>query len=254
MYPPDSMPLPKTLRDPAGPARMRFRAAGQLNSVENFTDAELRSRISAYYGATSYVDHLMGLLVGALVETNRFDNTLFIFTSDHGEMLGNHGLSAKGAVFYEDLMNIPLLIRPPGGLARSHQTPRLVSQVDLVPTILKWCGVPVPSELQGKDIRSLVEGSQTAVNEGIGYEFHSNNWGDKMYPLRGWRTEDWKYVDALGGDNELYDLRNDPSELNNLFGKPDAAAQQRRMEEALRDWLKRTNDPWPKIPKHPSMV
>ena len=204
---------------------------------------------AGYYGAVSYVDHLVGVILAALIETDQFDETLFIFTSDHGEMLGSHGLMAKGAVLYEELMNIPLLIRPPGGLAAAHGTDRLVTHVDLVPTILNWCGAPVPGELEGADIGALARGGDEPVHDGIALEYHSSNWGERPAPLRAWRTEDWKYVATDGGDDELYDLRADPLERHNLSEDPAAAAAAReQLRAALAAWLERTGDTWPEVP------
>ena len=158
MYDPADMPLPETRRDNVGPRLLRNRDDRQLKSADALEDDDLRAMWAAYYGAVSFVDHLVGVILAALIETDQFDETLFIFTSDHGEMLGSHGLLYKGAVLYEELVNIPLLIRPPGGLTAAHRTDRLVTHVDLVPTILNWCGAPVPGELQGADIGALATG------------------------------------------------------------------------------------------------
>ena len=119
MYEPADMPLPETRHDNVGPRLLRNRADRQLKPAPDGPsgDDDLRAMWAGYYGAVSYVDHLVGIILAALVESDQFDDTLFIFTSDHGEMLGSHGLLFKGAVLYEELVNIPLLIRPPGGLA-----------------------------------------------------------------------------------------------------------------------------------------
>ena len=135
-------PLPETLRDEAGArAAAPPRPSGSCSPAAQFTDDDLRAMWAAYCGAVSYVDHLVGTLLAALIETDQFDDTLFVFTSDHGEMLGAHGLLLKGAVLYEELVNVPAARSGrPGGLPRPHATARLVSHVDLVPTILRWCG------------------------------------------------------------------------------------------------------------------
>ena len=116
----------------------------------------------------------------------------------------------KGAVLYEELVNILLLVRPPGGLTTPHRTRELVSHVDLVPTIVEWCGGTVPEKIQGTDIRNLCEGGDDPVRNGLAFEFHSSNWGETPEPMRGWRTADWKLVSTLRGDEELYNLTEDP--------------------------------------------
>lgn len=248
MYSPEGMPLPETRRDDDGSRILRHRPDWQIKPVDKFSDDELRSMWAAYYGAVSFVDHLVGIITGALVDTDRWDNTLFIYTSDHGELLGSHGLWHKGAVLYEELVNIPLLISPPGGLRAPNQTSHVVSHVDLVPTILEWCGLDIPAEVEGASIRSLIEGDDTPVNEGVTLEYHSANWGERVAPLRGWRTDDWKYVETVGGDDELYDLRTDPLEQRNLVADPAATADLARMKTALHSWMARTGDRWPEVP------
>ena len=101
---------------------------------------------------------------------------MLIFTSDHGEMLGSHGLLFKGAALYEELVKIPLLIRPPGGLAAPHRTEQLVSHVDLVPTIVQWCGGAAPVDTHGVDIQGLSRGEDTSSRAGLALEYHSSNW------------------------------------------------------------------------------
>ena len=103
MYDPADMDVPENRHDPGGPALVAHRDAEQLKVISDWTDDEIRSMRAAYRGAVSYVDHLVGRLVTALLDADKWDNTLFIFFSDHGEMLGHHGLAAKGAVMYEDL-------------------------------------------------------------------------------------------------------------------------------------------------------
>ena len=176
---------------------------------------------AAYRGAVSYVDHLVGRLVTALLDADQWANTLFIFFSDHGEMLGHHGLAAKGAVMYEDLVRIPLIIRPPGGLGFAHRAARVVSLVDLVPTIVRMCGGQPADVLQGVDIGELVQGGDRQVNQGVVTEFHSVNWTDPLHLLRMWVDERWKYVESQDGSDELYDLRDDPLELHNQAANRD---------------------------------
>lgn len=242
------MPLPETRRDPAGNMWMERRPrGGQLQSADAFSDDDLRAMWAAYCGSVSYVDHLVGTIVQALIETDQFDNTLLIFTSDHGEMLGAHGLLWKGAVFYEEMVGIPFLVRPPGGLPSAHLSHQLVSHVDVVPTVLRWCGVDVPDGLHGVGIGELILGGDTPVRDGIAYEYYGRRLGTTPAPLRGWRTADWKYVESPAGGDELYDLRHDPQELHNLIDDPAASNARQTMRAALYDWLQQTGDPWPDI-------
>jgi arylsulfatase A-like enzyme len=253
MYDPGQMPLPQTLRDEAGVQLLRHRPEWQLTPAAQFSEDELCRMRAAYCGAVSYVDHLVGTILAALIETDQWNDTLLVFTSDHGEMLGAHGLLLKGALFYEELVNVPFLVRPPGGLSGPHVTDRLVTHADLVPTLVRWCGGDAPAALHGQDIRALAEGDDEAVHEGVALEYHSCTWSDEPAPLRGWRTEEWKYVETIGGDDELYDLRSDPQELRNLVHEPAAGPALTEMRAGLRAWLRRTGDAWPEVAQPPSI-
>ena len=249
MYHPGDMVLPETCRSDTGARVLLNRNDWQLHSADEFTDADLRSMWAGYCGAVSYVDHLVGTVLEALIDTDQLDDTLLIFTSDHGEMLGSHGLLFKGSALFEELVNIPLLVRPPGGLAAGHRTQHLVSHVDLVPTIVGWCGGTAPGEIQGTDIRSLCEGGDESVRDGLALEFHSSNWGETPEPLRGWRTPDWKYVSTIGGDDELYKLTEDPGEMRNLIDDPESATARQRLAAELEAWLGTARDSWPEVPR-----
>ena len=246
-YPAEAMPLPATRRDPDGPALLRRRPDHQLQPAADFSDADLRAQWAAYYATVSYVDHLVGTILAALLDTDQFENTLFVFTADHGELLGSHGLLWKGSMLYEELVNVPLLIRPPGGRP-AHETRRVVSHVDLVPTILAWCGAPVPPGLHGGDLRDLAEGGDAPIHDGVALEYHSHTTSSVPTPLRGWCTEDWKHVEDPDGAVELYDLRHDPGETRNLVDTETAPGIQRELRAALSEWLARTGDPWPDVP------
>jgi uncharacterized sulfatase len=206
---------------------------------------------TAYYGAISYVDHLLGILLEALIDTDQWDNTLLIYTSDHGEMLGSHGLLRKGACFYEELMNVPLLVRPPRGHRAPHVSRRLISHVDVASTILQYCAADVPGDVHGVDLRPLIVGGDVPIHDGVAFEYHSATWGDPVVPLRGWRTEDWKLVEGPTGPEELYDLRNDPLERQNLVSETAATRTREALHVALFAWLARTADPWPQVPYPP---
>ena len=243
-----SMVLPRNVSDRNGYEIMRHRVDWQLKSSAGFHEEELQSMWAAYCGAVSYVDHCLGTVLEALTDTEQMDETLLIFTSDHGEMLGSHGMLFKGSVLYEELVRIPLLIRPPGGLNGPHETQCLVSQVDLVPTILDWCGVDDPGDLHGRSLRGLSEGQDEVANRGIGLEYHSSNWGEQPCPLRGWLTEEWKYIEGVEGPQELFHLATDPDETDNKVSDPGAADALKDMKQGLNEWLMETDDPWPKVP------
>jgi len=248
MYDPDEMPLPDNCGDTSAYGLMRGRYDGQIMPTTEFDEADLRRMWAHYCGAVSYVDHCLGLVLEALVDTDQFDNTLFIFTSDHGEMLGSHGMLLKGSVLFEELMRVPLLVRSPEGTSGGRVSDQLVSHVDLVPTILSRCGVEPPGDLHGVDISELLQGSDERAREGLAFEFHSSNWGERPTPLRGWRTDRWKYIESTEGAAELYDLEADPGETDNLVDEVGAQPVLAGMQAELREWLEGCGDSWPQVP------
>ncbi|MBM4163199.1 MAG: DUF4976 domain-containing protein [Lentisphaerae bacterium] len=250
MYDPADMVLPENYRDESG-QRWLQRADRQLQSVLQFSETELKTMWARYLGSVSYIDHLMGRMLGVLNDTGQLDNTLFIFTSDHGDLMGSHSLILKGASLYEELIRVPLIIRPPAGMRAQGIVPRsagLVSQIDLVPTILAICGLPPAQEVQGVDLSPLMTGATDSVRDAVQAEFHSTSWTDLMSPLRMWMTRDWKYVESREGDHELYHLAADPLETHNLAEDPQYAGQQAKLAEALHDWCRRSGDAWPEVP------
>lgn len=259
MYKPDDMVLPESRRDEHAVRYLKERRKdGVLTPIGGLSDHDLQIMWAGYFGAVSYVDYLVGRLISALHRENLYDDTLIIFTSDHGELLGSHGMWRKGSAMFEELIHIPLIIVPPGGgriQGRSRYRGRcgeLVSHVDLMPTILECCGASVPDGLHGVSISSLSGGGTDPVRPGIAGEFHSANWAAcPVLPLRMWRTKEFKYVESQMGDSELYDLTADPQERNNVIDDPASQGKLAEMKDELSRWLKRTEDTWPEVAQPP---
>ena len=253
MYDPEDMVLPESRRDEDTAAYLiERRLGGHLPLVSHLSDDELRLMWTGYFGSVSFVDFLVGRLVSALHQNNLFDNTLIIFTSDHGDLTGSHGLNRKGAAMFEELVHVPCVIHPPRREVNSGSCAELISQVDFMPTILEYCGVDVPDGLHGTSISSLIEGKSGPVREGVSAEYHSGGWAeDPLVPLRMWRTREAKYVESQRGDSEYYDLANDPQERHNLIDVPDAQIQIDEMKSALYRWLASTGDTWPEVARPP---
>ena len=245
---PEEMPLSPTRRDPAGAEWAAKRSNPFLRrNVSTLTDEQLQVVRAGYWDAVSYVDHLVGRLMTALLDTDQWENTLFIFTSDHGEMLGHHGLFGQDAVLYDDVIRIPLIARPPGGLGRLHHSDRLVSHVDLVPTTVRWCGGEPPAAAQGTDAGDLLRGGSAPVHDGVVAAYHSANWTDPITPMRAWVTDRWKYVATLDGTDELYDLAADPLETTNVVAHPAHRDTLTTMQRSLQAWQRETGDTWPDV-------
>lgn len=194
------------------------------------TDAQLREIIANYYGMISLVDHQVGRILSALDDAGLADNTLVVFTSDHGEFLGDHGLMLKGPMHYEGLLRVGLIMRGPN-IAADQQIDQPVSTLDLAATFGDCASTVVPSAVHSKSLYPLLTGAPGAHRD------HAyNEW--RLGPsrcgvaldLRTVRTRNAKLTFELtSGVGEMYDLRNDPHECANLFDDP----QRRGMREEL---------------------
>lgn len=217
LYDPASITLPDDWRAddwPHHPAIDWLRRQQQIDTP--FDEATVRRAIATYYGMVSYVDALIGRVLAALREAGHEDDTLVIYTSDHGEMLGEHGLWFK-CCMYEASAGVPLLMAGPG-VPRGVVCETAVSLVDLYPTLLAVTGAAAPPDEQPRPGRSLLDiaAAPTEVRS-IFSEFHGALSQSGLFMLREGR---WKLVVAVGSQPQLFDLEADPHERINLGSDP----------------------------------
>lgn len=205
--------------------------------VEATAEDWLRYR-SAYADLLERVDASLGAVLGGLHQSNVQDHTLLIVTSDHGDLVGAHGLPFKGPCLYDELVHVPLLLSWPGALPGHCDA--LVSLLDLVPTVLDAARLSVDPALPGCSLRPLLRGDAVdwpdwAVTEYLSKQRRAN-------PIRGLRCGHWQYNCYLWGGEELYDLAADPGELHNLAADPAYAAERARLQADLDHWRGATGD------------
>lgn len=203
---------------------------------------------AAYYAMIEETDHAIGRMLDALKETGQDQNTIVIYHSDHGEMLGDHGIYFKGPYFYEQLVRVPLIIRWPGRYKADLKTDALVQMTDLAPTLLDAAGVPVPQGMQGRSLTRLLKGETTLHRDSVYSEFYNSNF---VYSPPPWatmvRTRRYKLsvYHSLDGWGELYDLEKDPWEFENLWDDPGARGIREEMQALLISRMSETVDPLP---------
>ncbi len=171
------------------------------------------------------VDEGLGMLLQALTNMEQLDNTVVVFTSDNGYMLGAHRLFDK-RVMYEESLRIPLVVRFPKQLAAGRRSARMVSTLDLAPTFLELAGLGVPDTMMGASLLPLFADERTPWRDRLLYEYFQEAPGPAVPTMLGVRTERYKYVTypELAEDiGELYDLEADPYELRNLIADPSYA-------------------------------
>jgi len=243
MFPAGEITPPSSIDDPMVNSPYAARAA-QAEMKRYRNKAHVRQMMSNYYGMVAEVDHWVGQILAKLKELGLAERTLVIFTSDHGEMLGDHGLHSK-MVFYEGAAHIPLLMRLPGVIDAGSAVAAPVSHVDLFATILDYLQMPAqPTE--GRSLRKVIDG-----DEDRGPDYCVSEWGSRRGPTLMVRTKDWKYITSHSPKSTvvdaLYDLRNDPHEMTNLIGdnprKADHVRQARKMKARLVEWLTRIRSP-----------
>ncbi|MGD0479092.1 MAG: sulfatase-like hydrolase/transferase [Terracidiphilus sp.] len=223
-------------------------AYGGTNLSFTRTSPEEHRRITAaYYAMIEQADTEMGHMLQTLDETNQADNTIVIFMSDHGEMLGDHGIYLKGPYFYDCLTRVPLIVRWPGHFQGGRKIGSLVEMVDLAPTLLEAAGIPIPSGVQGRSLMPLLTGQSTTHRDSVYMEYLDNSPVNQNPPLlTAVRTDKWKltfYGKPISG--ELYDLQNDPGEVTNLWNDPHYKDAREMMVETLVARMIETTDPLP---------
>jgi arylsulfatase A-like enzyme len=247
MFPAANMPLPKNLApaDRWSPYRLRAESMAHYHNADY-----VRQFTSAYYAMVADVDHEVGRVLDRLDELNLAHNTLVIFTADHGEMLGSHGMVSK-MVFYQESVRVPLLMRMPGVIAPGSVVKQPVSGRDLFATILDYLAVKAPKR-DGYSLRPLIEGSGPSGPDYRVSEWATDPAAHPNVPNYMVRTADWKLMMAESPESHatdaLYDMKNDPFEMHNLLGPADDrskyAGRADEMKERLITWLEQVHSPF----------
>ncbi len=212
------------------------------------SDDEWRRVRAYYYGLVSHVDDQVGKIMAALHEGGMAEDTIVVFTSDHGEHLGDHGFVQKGPPGHDSCIRVPLIVSWPGHLHEGQLKDEMIEAVDVAPTILDLCGVEVPAGFQGRSFKPLLDGGgEYDPRKSIFNEFRITG-GPSWKTVR---TRAFKYcvgstkaaeskagwwsggVDLTGGVELLFDLDSDPGELVNVAEDSARAADLSAMRREL---------------------
>ncbi|WP_159623132.1 sulfatase-like hydrolase/transferase [Ruania rhizosphaerae] len=228
--------------------------AGHDTGFAECTEEEIQDIIAHYYAMVTLIDDEVGRILDALDAEGLAEDTIVMFTSDHGEMLGDHQMLLKGPMMFDCSVKVPLLVRWPGQIPEGTVREELVEWIDLAPTVLASAGVdPLPRQ-QGRDLAPL-------WNDGQG----GSTWEDRDWVLSEYRNSCWPYdppvhttmvrqgswkivvhhgppATTRSRDGELYDLAADPHEQINLWHDPEAAGRRLEMERTVLDVLVATEE------------
>ncbi len=260
-YDPDSLPAgPAFMRQPSddAPLLVRLMAAYYMQS-ENYgldlrTDPGWRALMARYWGNITLVDRSVGRILKALEESGKADDTIVVFTSDHGELMGDHGILGK-TLMYEESIKVPMVLRAP----MVDQPPRHVggrfSHIDLVPTLMELLGLERHDRLQGRSRVPVLQGYENldaadVFVEWSGTDGHAPAGFGEAEPNRSmvhpYRTivaaDGWKLNLYGKGQGELYDLNSDPHELENLYHRGEQTGRIADLTERIRAWQEETED------------
>ena len=242
MYKARKMPTASTLKD------TRYNspyAPGKIYEPYN-EKKKVQYMVANYYAFVTEIDDWVGKILNKLDALNLTENTLVVFVSDHGEMLGAHGMRGKFN-FYEESVRVPFLIRYPNKIKAGQTITNPVSTLNIFPTVLDYAGLKnIPTD--GYSLKGVMEGTEKPK-----YDFAVSEWTweNKNVPSIMIRSEKWKLMTThrKGGTNVevLYDLKNDPTEMNNLLGSNPERFKHKETAEAMRtklvNYLKDVNSP-----------
>jgi arylsulfatase A-like enzyme len=201
-------------------------------------ERQAREELAVFYARARTRDRDIGTVLEALDQPGLAEDIIVVFTSYHGEQFGSHGEWGDDSVF-EESIRIPLAIRYPRALRGATRSEMLVSQVDLMPTLLKWCGVAVPETVQGRDLSALLQGATADRPDAIyaaGRLAQKDEW--RML-VQGY---DKLVADMEGNVTHLYNLAEDPYELTNLVNVSAQQLKRDALVALLRVWMKRLGD------------
>ena len=280
MFPPESVPArcvgPEGLKNMGPRAQWEYRL-----QQDNFPDTEheWRRYVSNYLGALRMIDDQVARLNGYLEKRALMRKTLVVFTSDHGDYLMHYGLGRKGVGLYEDLTHIPQIWWG-YGIHPTHAMEQVfTSMADLMPTVCEAIGADIPHGVQGRSLWPLLQGESFPREEfrssysgvglgGLYYEDEDKiptsiahdqarpgSWDELNKVTQSGnqkmvRMEDWVLVYDMMGYGQLYNLRQDPCELQNLFNRPEHAAMQAKLMAELAMWTIRAQDSLPTGPQN----
>lgn len=233
LYPPEAIKLPVNVNLPAvgEPANRREGIAAQL--AEGVDEEGWRRAWSAHLALTHLVDELVGRLLEALQQAGAAEDTLVVFTSDHGEHLGQHAMYQKMEL-YEPAVRVPLIMQGPGLRERRKiQVP--VSHLDVMPTVLDLLWVKVPPGLDGRSLGRTARAGVEPTSKPVFTQFTGNN--GPSVTRHAVILGRHKYIGDAAGPAELYDLITDPFEMQNLAGDPNWATVEQDLADRLKAWL-----------------
>ncbi|MCX7846723.1 MAG: sulfatase-like hydrolase/transferase [bacterium] len=242
LYVPSSIPPWPGFTDPCHHKPLIQRQMRHTWQVHNLSWHDWAPTVARYLATITCLDHAIGIVLHGLRARGLDDNTLVIYSADHGDMCGNHGMIDKHYVMYDDVIRVPLILRWPAALPAGTVRNAFVSNaLDLAATFCDAAGLPLPASFAGQSLLPLARGDASAQpRQDIFASYAGNQFG--AFSQRMVRDYRWKYVWNPVAQDELYDLASDPAELHNRVTDPSCASELARLQTRLLWWMEHTHD------------
>lgn len=244
MYDPMNVQLPPTIGHWFGgtPAMQLANLPGQLGA--HIAMDQWRYAWSVYMGMVSLLDKCIGRVLAELDRAKMFDDSLIIFTSDHGEMLGSHRMYQKWCL-YDEAARVPMMVKMPGQTSNRHVN-ELTGHLDIPATILDVIGADPIKASPGKSLKNMCNGNLSSHPRKYIFSGYDGNSG-RSFAHRMARSATHKLIHNIGDQHELYDMIEDPYETKNLAGRKRAAKAEKSLRAALNEWMDDVGDDQPKL-------
>jgi arylsulfatase A-like enzyme len=209
--------------------------------IENWPWEKWAPVVARYFAIITEMDAHIGRLLDRLGQLGRLDDTLVIYTTDHGDFCGGHGMMDKHFSMYDDILRVPLLMRWPGRLPAGLACDGFVShELDIARTLLEIAGIEPPATFCGHDLVTLANG-RLASRPDIFAQYFGTESG--LYSQRMVRDRRFKYVFNPTAFDEFYDLAADPGEITNRIDDPASRDEIARLRRRMADWMREVRDP-----------
>jgi|SRR5665647_1803415 len=233
MYPDESIPVPGNFKSLHPFAFDDLTVRDENLAPWPRTPEIIQKSLADYYALISHLDTRIGEIIETLKKNGLYENTIIVYAADNGLAIGSHGLLGKQNL-YEHSMKVPLMISGPN-IPKAKVTDALVYLFDLFPTLCDLCQLPAPQGIDGKNLASVVKGNTKGVRNSL-YTAYRNT-------VRAVRTDEWKLIRYPQRDfSQLFNLKNDPLEINNLATVPEYKQKADEMMGLLKEWYIATND------------
>jgi arylsulfatase A-like enzyme len=238
LYDPNTIPPWANWKDDFEGKPHFLKTLRRMWQVEGLGWDEWAKIVAMYMGEISQIDALFQKTLDVLKEHHLEENTIVVFTADHGDHTGSHGLYNKGIGAYDEVYRIPLLIRFPKGFGKGKRVQSYVRNMDVFATILEAAGIQSPQPHHAKSLIPLVQKDEGSSD--VFYEYFGENWG--LFVQKVIRNDEFKYVFNVTDTDELYDLKNDPYEMKNLIRDPQYAPVIQKLRNRLLQYMEQTQD------------